>query len=74
MKREGLDITKAPGLQCRNIMHVVAKDSAQGWKQVIGKCLKKAKTESYRSIAFPALGTGRTSLLWVLFQGNKRVL
>ncbi|XP_052261029.1 protein mono-ADP-ribosyltransferase PARP14-like isoform X2 [Dreissena polymorpha] len=58
MKRGGLAITKAPGLQCRNIMHVVARDSAPGWKEVIGKCLKKAKAERYRSIAFPALGTG----------------
>ncbi|XP_052226217.1 protein mono-ADP-ribosyltransferase PARP14-like isoform X1 [Dreissena polymorpha] len=58
MKKEGLAITKAYQLACKNILHVVAKETAQEWKQVVVKCLKKAKGEGYQSIAFPALGTG----------------
>ncbi|XP_052261005.1 protein mono-ADP-ribosyltransferase PARP14-like isoform X1 [Dreissena polymorpha] len=58
MKKEGLAITKAHPLACKNILHVVAKETAQEWKQVVVKCLKKAKGEGYQSIAFPALGTG----------------
>ncbi|KAH3794946.1 hypothetical protein DPMN_148488 [Dreissena polymorpha] len=60
MKKTGLAITQAPGLPCRNIMHVVAKHTADEWKQVVGQCLMKAKIDNHRSIAFPALRTGLT--------------
>ncbi|XP_052218242.1 protein mono-ADP-ribosyltransferase PARP14-like [Dreissena polymorpha] len=58
MKKEGLAITKAYGLACKHILHVVAKETAHEWKQVVVRCLRKAKAERYHSIAFPALGTG----------------
>ncbi|WAR21755.1 PAR15-like protein [Mya arenaria] len=61
MKKYEVVITKAPHLKCRQIMHVVAKESPQDWKQVIVKCLERAKKKGFRSLAFPALGTGKSA-------------
>ncbi|WAR21737.1 PAR14-like protein, partial [Mya arenaria] len=61
MKKHEVVITKAPNLKCSNIMHVVAKESPQDWKQIVVKCLDLAKKEGYNSLAFPALGTGMSA-------------
>ncbi|XP_052771698.1 protein mono-ADP-ribosyltransferase PARP14-like [Mya arenaria] len=61
MKKYEVVITKAPHLKCRQIMHVVAKESPQDWKQIIVKCLERAKKKGFRSLAFPALGTGMSA-------------
>lgn len=58
MKREQVVVTSAPGMKCQYIMHVVAKETTQEWKDIIEKCLDTAEQNKMKSIAFPALGTG----------------
>ncbi|XP_060585886.1 protein mono-ADP-ribosyltransferase PARP14-like isoform X2 [Ruditapes philippinarum] len=58
MKKEHLVVTSAPGMSCQKIIHVVAKETAQEWQDIIEKCLFKADKEHMKDIAFPALGTG----------------
>ncbi|WAR21771.1 PAR14-like protein, partial [Mya arenaria] len=61
MKKYEVVLTKAPHLKCGQIMHVVAKESPQDWKQIVVKCFERAKKKGYGSLAFPALGTGMSS-------------
>ncbi|WAR21748.1 PAR14-like protein [Mya arenaria] len=61
MKKYEVVITKAPHLKCRQIMHVVAIESPQDWRQIIVKCLERSKKKGFRSLAFPALGTGMSA-------------
>jgi O-acetyl-ADP-ribose deacetylase (regulator of RNase III) len=56
MKRSKIVTTLAPGLPCKNIIHVKAdsKDVAA----TVKKCLKEAENEKMNSIAMPVFGTG----------------
>ena len=47
-------------ISCQKIVHLKAKSSAGGWKRVIGKCLAEIEKYSFSSVAFPALGTGKS--------------
>ena len=69
MKKEGIAITSAPGLPCRHIIHIVAQDTEHDWKPVIDRCLKMAEDNKIRSIAVPALGTGK-DVLYSIFTGG----
>lgn len=51
-------VTSAPGLPCKHIMHIVAQEAASDWANTVIQCLKKAEKKGFKSIAFPALGTG----------------
>lgn len=61
MKSEHLVVTSAPNLACKHIMHVVAQEKGPEWRVIVKKCLEEADRNGYRSIAFPALGTGESS-------------
>ncbi|XP_052771969.1 protein mono-ADP-ribosyltransferase PARP14-like [Mya arenaria] len=56
--KEGIVVTTAGKLMCQKIIHVRARNSANGWKDSIIKCLQEAEILGLNSIAFPALGTG----------------
>jgi len=60
MSKKEVVVTEAPNLKCKHIMHVVAKESPQDWKAIIVKCLDRGKSNGFKSLAFPALGTGKT--------------
>ncbi|XP_078579847.1 protein mono-ADP-ribosyltransferase PARP14-like [Branchiostoma floridae x Branchiostoma japonicum] len=54
---QGIAITGAGRLNCQNIIHI-AKGKFKGWKECIEQCLKTADSNGFKSITFPALGTG----------------
>lgn len=58
MKKDHIVVTSAPNLYCKHIIHVVAKETPEEWKNVIENCLYTAEKKRLESIAFPALGTG----------------
>ena len=51
--------TTAGRLPCRCIIHVVTPHSGAALKSVVLKALQLAENDGMRSIAFPALGTGK---------------
>ncbi|KAK3595886.1 hypothetical protein CHS0354_014715 [Potamilus streckersoni] len=59
MLNDGVAVTSGGNMQCKNIVHILAQESAQTWKPYILKSLLMAKDIKAQSIAFPALGTGR---------------
>lgn len=54
--------TGAGRLMCENIIHVASKDSVRDWRRPVKRCLVEAETLGLHSIAFPAVGTGRSEL------------
>ncbi|XP_035673188.1 protein mono-ADP-ribosyltransferase PARP14-like [Branchiostoma floridae] len=54
---KGIAITGAGRLSCQNIIHI-APAKFMGWKERILQCLKTADSNGFKSITFPALGTG----------------
>ncbi|XP_045188998.2 protein mono-ADP-ribosyltransferase PARP14-like isoform X2 [Mercenaria mercenaria] len=63
MRKCKITTTLAPGLPCRNIIHVVA--DSKDVTSTVKKCLKEAENERMKSIALPAFGTGN------IFSGTK---
>lgn len=61
--KDGLVVTSPGRLLCKNIIHVRARNSLDGWAESIKKCLKETERLGLNSVAFPALGTGEPFLL-----------
>ena len=52
--------TGAGSLNCNMIIHVATPyDDLKKLKEIVGKALQLAEKEGCKSIAFPALGTGK---------------
>lgn len=65
MQQNHFVVSSAKGLPCKNIIHVVARDTCKEWRQIIITCLEEAEGRYLKSIAFPALGTGMNSNIFV---------
>jgi len=60
LKRDGVGITAAGGLASRYILHLVAPGfETERWKKAVMNCLAYAECHQLKSLAFPALGTGK---------------
>jgi len=61
MKKTGITYTSSCGLKhCKTIIHVTSQDTLKDWQKMIVRCLEVADELKYTSMAFPALGTGKT--------------
>ncbi|KAH9499181.1 hypothetical protein Btru_004357 [Bulinus truncatus] len=58
MEEEGVVVTSAPNLSCKNIIHVSQDKFAKSWNEGITKVLFEADSMEAKSLALPALGTG----------------
>ncbi|KAF4108229.1 protein mono-ADP-ribosyltransferase PARP14-like [Onychostoma macrolepis] len=52
-------VTSAGQLPCRNIIHVIGRNSPSDIKDVVLSVLKLCESRQITSVAFPALGTGQ---------------
>ncbi|KAK3600834.1 hypothetical protein CHS0354_014195 [Potamilus streckersoni] len=62
LKTNGFAITRAGSLPCKRIIHLVAQDKKEDWKNMIEHVLCQADKLSFKSVSFPALGTGGKGL------------
>jgi len=63
MLRDGMVVTGPGKLLCKNIIHIRARGTIAHWVEAIFKCLKKVEELGHNSVAFPALGTGKSPAL-----------
>ena len=62
--RDHISITGAGNLKCKKIIHINAPGHDQkDWKERIVQCLKLAEDNHLKSIALPAVGTGKQNNL-----------
>ncbi|XP_051973987.1 protein mono-ADP-ribosyltransferase PARP14-like isoform X2 [Xyrauchen texanus] len=52
-------VTSAGQLPCRNIIHIIGRNSPADIKEVVLSVLKLCEARQFTSVAFPALGTGQ---------------
>ncbi|KAL4231262.1 Poly (ADP-ribose) polymerase [Mactra antiquata] len=57
MKEKRIVVSDAPNMKCKKIIHTVAADTINEWKNVVLSCLNAAEKHKLSCIAFPALGT-----------------
>lgn len=55
-----LIMTSGGQLPCKNIVHVVGRNSPTEIKNIVYSVLKFCEEQKFSSVAFPALGTGTT--------------
>ncbi len=56
-------MTSAGRLPCRNIIHIIGHSSPSDIKDVVLSVLKLCEARQITSVAFPALGTGKTRVI-----------
>ena len=56
---DGIAVTKAGDLPCKNIIHVIMPSAVDDLKKVVESCLYTAEDKQFSSIALPALGTSK---------------
>lgn len=59
MKQNGVVRTGGCGLPSEHIIHISSKHNPHEWKKIIKKALAKAEKKQMKTMAFPALGTGK---------------
>jgi len=59
MKSKGLVYTAAGNLNCKAVFHIKSQKTAYDWEKMVSKCLYEAEHQKYKTISFPALGTGK---------------
>ncbi len=60
-------VTSAGQLPCGNIIHVIGRNSPSDIKDVVLSVLTLCESQQITSVAFPALGTGKTLCAFLLF-------
>ena len=63
MKQYGLVSTSGCGLPVKYIIHISSKHNPYEWRKVIKRALCTAEKKSVKTLAFPALGTGKSPWL-----------
>ena len=64
---DGFAVTKAGKLSCAYVIHLDAPGADEGrWKTLIVDCLIEAERRRFKSVSFPALGTGRPTSFYNL--------
>ena len=63
MKQHGVVSTSGCGLPVKYIIHISSKHNPHEWRKVIKKALCKAEKKALKTLAFPALGTGKSPWL-----------
>lgn len=58
LKKHGVVLTKCVGLPAKRIIHVRYVETLSDWQQQMYRCLETANKKSYKTIAFPVIGTG----------------
>ncbi|MBN3315729.1 PAR14 polymerase, partial [Atractosteus spatula] len=55
---DGIFTTQPGNLRCKTIAHVCGKNSLEEIRKLSGKILKLCEQRAFKSVAFPAIGTG----------------
>jgi len=67
-------MTSAGLLPCGNIIHIIGRNDPADIKDVVFSVLKLCESSQFTSVAFPALGTGKTLCLVLCLNSSCRTL
>lgn len=67
MEDKKLAVTGSGAMLCKNIIHLKARSSHDGWKEGILDCLEEVEILNLISVSFPALGTGKVYINYLFW-------
>lgn len=64
LHKDGVVQTKGYGLPAKKVIHVQFAEHLSDWQKRIYKCLETVNKNSFKTVAFPVLGTGKRIILY----------